>query len=243
MTLRQRAYGAWTVLRRRLLGIPQPGQVNFGDLRRLEPVSRHFGTDRGQALDRYYIEAFLERHQADVRGRVLEVGEDVYTLRYGGERVTHGDILHVSDQNPRATIVADLADAPQIPDGTFDAAIVTQTLHLVYDARAGVRTLHRILKPGGVLLLTVPGLTPVPTRTQWGYTWYWSFTALSVERTLGEVFGAANVAVQTTGNVLAATAFLQGLSTEELAAEELEATDPDYPVILTARAVKAGSGR
>lgn len=240
MTLRKRAYHTWVSLRRRFLGIPEPGSVSFGDLRRIEPVSRHFGTDRGLPIDRYYIEAFLERHRSDVQGHVLEIGEDLYTRRYGGDRVTRSDILHVTAQNPRATIVADLADAPQIPDAVFDCAVVTQTLHLVYDARAAVRTLHRILRPGAVLLLTVPGLTPVPTRTDWGYTWYWSFTALSVQRMLGEVFGATQVELSTTGNVLAANAFLQGLAAEDLRPEELEATDPDYPVIITARAVKGG---
>ena len=59
--------------------------------------------------------------------------------------------------NPQATIVADLTDAPHIPDDTFDCAIVTQTLQFVYDVRAAFATLHRILAPGGVLLATVPG--------------------------------------------------------------------------------------
>lgn len=241
MSLRKRVYRALVSLRRRVVGIPEPGRVAFGDLRRLEPISRNFGTDRGLPIDRHYVEGFLARSAGDIRGRVLEVGEDLYTRRFGGEKVTRSDVLHVTAENPKATIVADLADAPQIPDDTFDAAVITQTLHLVYEAQAGVRTLHRILRPGGVLLLTVPGLTPVPTRTQWGYTWYWAFTALSVERMLAEVFGSGNVVVGTTGNVLAATAFLQGLSTEELTVDELEATDPDFPVILTARAIKTAT--
>ena len=243
MRLRKRAHVALLELRRRLLRIPLPGTTNFGDLRRLEPVSRSFGADRGLSLDRYYIEGFLDQHAADIQGRVLEVGDSTYTQRYGQDRVVQSDVLHVVEGNPRATIVADLADAPHIASDTFDCIVLTQTLHLIYEARAAIITLHRILKPGGVLLLTVPGLTPVPTRTVWGYTWYWAFTALSVERLFGEVFGPGQVAVGTTGNVLAATAFLQGLAAEELAQDELDATDPDYPVILTLRATKAGAGR
>jgi len=242
MAPRKSAYRAYVRLRRRLLGIPPPGSVDFGDLRRLEPVSRHFGTDRGLPIDRHYIEQFLARNALDVHGRVLEIGENTYTVRYGGGRVTRSDILHVADGNPRATIVADLADAPRIPDASFDCVILTQTLHFIYDARAAVRTLHRILKPGGVLLLTVPGISPVPTGTQWGYTWHWAFTGLSIERMLGEVFGREKVLVDVTGNVLVATAFLQGLAAEELAADELDALDPDYPLIITARARKGAPG-
>jgi SAM-dependent methyltransferase len=247
MRLRKRAYRALMELRRRLLRIPPPGQVNFGDLRRTGPISRHFGADRGiggggQAVDRFYIERFLQEHAADVGGRVLEVGENTYTCRFGGDRVTRSDVLHVVEGNPRATIVADLAAAPQISDDTFDCIILTQTLQYLYDAPAAVRTLHRILKPGGVLLLTVPCLTPVPAASQWGYTWYWSFTPLAIERMLGDAFGAGAVEVQVGGNVLSAVAFLHGLSTAEMAVDELEASDPDYPVNIAARARKAPAG-
>jgi SAM-dependent methyltransferase len=238
MTLRKSAYRSYVRLRRRLLGIPQPGSVNFGDLRRLEPFGRHFGTDRGRALDRYYIEGFLAQHAEDVRGRALEVGDDTYTRRFGSDRVTQADVLHVTSGNPRATIVADLADAPHIPDDTFDCIILTQVLHLVYEARSAVRTLHRILKPGGVLLMTVPGLSQVPHGTQWAHTWYWAFTELSTLRMLEEAFGPGRVAVASTGNVFAATSMLYGLAAEDLHETELDAHDPDYPVIITARAQK-----
>ena len=192
----------------------------------------------GVPIDRYYIEGFLVRNAHDVRGRVLEVGDRNYTVRYGQDRGTCSDVLHVNSTNPLATIVGDLADAPQIPDACFDAIILTQTLQYIYDARAALRTLHRILTPGGVLLLTAPALAPVATKSVWGYTWHWIFTALSLERMLAEIFGPSCVRVETRGNVLAAMAFLQGLAAEELAPEELDITDPDYAVTLLARAQK-----
>jgi SAM-dependent methyltransferase len=225
-------------LRRRLLGIPQPGSVNFGDLRRLQPFGRHFGTDRGEALDRWYIEGFLSSQAGAIHGRVLEIGDNRYTRQFGGSRVGEVDILHVDATNPRATIVADLADAPGIPDEQYDALIVTQTLHLVYDARAAVRTLHRILRPGGTLLLTVPGISQVPVGTTWSGTWYWAFTPLSVQRMLAESFGADRVTVMPYGNVLSAAAMLYGLSSADLERQELDATDPEYPVIIGAIATR-----
>src|SRR5687767_2014936 len=106
--------------------IPRVGHVRFGSLRRVNPISRHFGFDRGQPVDRHYIEGFLARNATDVRGRVVEVGDDSYTRRFGAGRVTRSDVLHVSADNPQATIVADLANAEHVPSDTFDCVIVTQ---------------------------------------------------------------------------------------------------------------------
>jgi SAM-dependent methyltransferase len=238
MSLRRAFWRKFRQLRRQVAGIPDTGAVDFGQLRRLEPFGRHFGEDRGLALDRHYIEAFLRAHQSDVRGRVLEIGEDRYTRQFGGDQVTASDILHVTAENPRATIVGDLADAPQIPEAAFDTLIVTQTLHLIYDARAAARTMHRMLKPGGVLLLTVPGITQIPHGTPWAHTWFWAFTPLSVQRMLAEAFAGGTVQVSQYGTVLSAAAMLYGLSSADLRPDELAAMDPDYPVIIGARATR-----
>lgn len=228
----------WLRKRRNGAGDSLPvGLFSFGDLRRLTPVSRVFGFDRGTPVDRYYIENFLARNAGDVRGRVLEVGENTYTQKFGGDRVVQSDVLHVSEKNPQATIIADLANADHIPSDTFDCIILTQTLQLIYDVRAAVSTLHRILKPGGILLATIPGISQIDHH-EWGNSWYWAFTSLSAERLFAEVFPSANLSVETRGNVLAATAFLHGLALEELRAEELDHHDPDYQVIIGVRAAK-----
>jgi SAM-dependent methyltransferase len=220
-----------------LLGVLAPGRIAFGNLRRLTPISRDFGMDRGLPLDRVYIESFLERRRADVRGRVLEIGEDTYTRRFGAERVTQTDVLHVHERNPRATFVGDLATADHIPTEAFDCIILTQTLQYIYELRPAIRTLHRILKPGGVLLATAPGTTSVATRSEWP-TWYWSFTENALRRLLGEVFPEDALALETHGNVLVAMSFLHGLAAEELTAKERDTPDPDFPIVMTARAVK-----
>ena len=149
--------------------------VRFGDLRRLTPFSREFGFDRGTPVDRFYIEWFLSCSEADICGRVLEIGDNSYTKRFGGNRVTHSDVLHVQEGNPQATFVGDLTSAEHIPSDVFDCIILTQTLHLIYDMKAAMRTLYRILKPGGVLLATVPGISQLE-RGPWKDAWYWSLT-------------------------------------------------------------------
>ncbi len=53
----------------------------------------------------------LSRHKEDIRGRVLEVGDNFYTRKFGGDRVTVSDaaVLHVVEGNPRGRLyVADL---------------------------------------------------------------------------------------------------------------------------------------
>lgn len=222
---------------RRLLGATAPRRVDFGSLRRVEPVSREFGYDRGLPVDRYYIENFLARHAADVHGRVLEVGDDAYTRRFGGDRVTARDVLHVTPGNPQATFVADLASGDGLPSDTFDCVILTQTLHLVFDVPAALRTLHRILRPGGVLLATFPGISQL-SCDQWRETWYWGFTTRAARRLFAAAFPGGTVEIASHGNVLAATAFLQGIATEELRREELDFDDPSYELLITARARK-----
>jgi SAM-dependent methyltransferase len=216
---------------------PPVGKVRFGNLRRVAPISRIFGYDRGVPIDRYYIENFLTRYSADVRGRVLEVGDNAYTQRFGAERVTKSDVLHISEGNPQATFVADLSRADHVPSDLFDCVVLTQTLQLIYDVREAIKTIHRILKPGGVLLATFPGISQI-ANDEWGKTWYWSFTTLSAERLFGEVFPAANVSVEAHGNVFVSIAFLHGLALSEVNTAELDHRDPSYELSIAVRAVK-----
>ncbi len=214
--------------------------MRFGGLRRLEPVSRSFGGARGMAIDRYYIERFLGRHTADVRGRVLEFGDPRYTRRFGGGRVERSDILDVSVANPHATIVADLTHADAVASASFDCIICTQTVQMIYDIRAAVSELHRLLAPGGTLLLTSHGTSKKGRHVDtdpWGE--YWRITVDSARTLLHDVFPPENVTVEAYGNVLAAIAFLEGIAAEELRSDELDYRDRDFEVLVAARAVKS----
>jgi SAM-dependent methyltransferase len=221
---------------------PPVGAVDFGDFRRLRPISAQWGFDRGIPIDRHYIERFLAAHAADIRGHVLEIQDREYTVRFGGDRVTRSDVLHISAANPLATLVADLSNAPHLPHDTFDCIILTQTLQFILDARAAIATAHRILAPGGVLLVAAPGITKISMDEAREYGEFRPFTRMSLETLLAESFGEAGVVVESSGNVLAATAFLHGLAAGELNVEELSFTDPEFEVIVTARAAKSSGG-
>jgi len=211
--------------------------LDLGDLRRSTPIDANWGFERGTPIDRVYVERFVGSHAQDIRGRALEIAAADYTSRFG-RGVERVDILMATEGNPDATIIGDLAHAPQIPADTFDCAIVTQTLQFVYDVKGAVATLHRILAPGGVLLATVPGLTKISPPEDEVFGEWWHYTARSLRRLAAEAFGEDNVEVQSFGSVLTATGFLYGLAASDLRREELDAHDPLYEVIIGLRAVK-----
>ena len=230
--------------RRRLARLavwPPVGWVRFGDLRRLKPISSDYGNSRGLEIDRYYIEKFLSEFSADVRGHVLEVKHNTYTTKYGGDRVMKSDVLHPVEGNLDATIVADLTKAEHLPSNVFDAIIFTQTLQVIYDIRTVIAALHRMLKPGGVLLATASGMAQLSLEDfdRWGE--YWRFTSQSARLLFEEEFGVGNISVRAYGNVLAAISFLEGLAVEDLKKEELDAVDRAYEVLIAIRAIKVGN--
>jgi SAM-dependent methyltransferase len=221
----------------RSVGVPQPGQVRLGDLERLTPLDGRWGFGRGRPVDRHFIEDFLGRHRFDVRGRVLEIADDGYARQFGGDLVSV-DVLHPVEGNPKATIVGDLQDAPHIPDGAFDCAIVTQTLQLIWDVPAALTTLHRILAPKRVLLATVPGISKISGYDSANWGDFWRFTDSSARRLASNAFGAEAVEIEVFGNVLTATAFLYGMADTELTTEQLAHDDTNYQVLLAIRATK-----
>ncbi len=224
--------------RRRRLQWPRSGNVDYGDFARTSPISRVFGLDRGQPIDRYYIEKFLEAHRSDIRGRCLEMGDATYIHRFGTD-VGHIDIMHYVEGNPDATIVGDLTDAPHIPSNTFDCIIFTQSLQMIYDLKAALRTLYRILAPGGVVLITSAGISKIARRLgedDWGE--YWHLTTQSASALMDETFPEAEVRVASYGNVLSTVCYLHGLAAQELPAEKLDHQDRDFEMIVTIRAQK-----
>ena len=217
--------------------IPAPGTIQWADLERTSPMSNDFGYDRGGPVDRYYIEKFLNQNSNIIKGRVLEIGDNAYTLRFGGSAVTQSDVLHVAQANDTVTFIGDLSDAPQIPSDAFDCIILTQTLHFIYDYKAALKTCHRILKKGGTLLLTIPGISHID-KGEWKDYWLWSFTDTSMRRLMLELFEDQQLRIQTYGNVYVATAFLYGMGLPEVRADFLDKHDPSYQVIIAVSVTK-----
>jgi SAM-dependent methyltransferase len=188
---------------------------------------------RGKMVHRYYVEDFLRRHRGDIRGHVLEFQEDSYATRFGEDRVTRLDIL---DREPRlrTTLVADLTTDNAVPSDSFDCIICTYVLHLIFEKDRAIAELHRILKPGGTLLVAVPGITVHFPQ----FAELWRFTEIGLRASLAKHFGEAGVAVEGCGNSLVAAGELRGLALADFTRPELEHRDPRFAVVVCARAVK-----
>lgn len=236
MNTLEQAFTDFLAYRRRRPAGPA-GDNPLGQLRATVPIARAYGFSRGKPVDRFFIERYLARKASLIAGRVLEIGDNEYTLDHGGERVTQSDILHFDASNPKATFVGDLSASEHIPDGLFDCMILTQTLHLIYDIRGALKHAHRLLKPGGALVATFPGISQI-SDVDWGPTWCWGWSVGQAESLLEETFPGGRIEVTPLGNRFAGVAFLHGLVTEEVDEAQLLSPDGACAFLIGAVAVR-----
>jgi SAM-dependent methyltransferase len=214
--------------------------VLFGDLTRTSPVSSCFGFDRGTPVDRYYIEKFFREQGRLISGKVLEVGDSTYSRKFSQGEVDSCDVLqHEALGTDGDAMIGDLTDGATLPENSYDCFVCAQTFQYTYEIREAVAGACRLLKPGGVLLSTLPGISQVSRYDAERYGDYWRFTVDSVTRLFEPVF-KGGVEVASYGNALAATVLLQGIPLEELPDQSLlDDHDRNYPVIITIVAKKA----
>lgn len=206
-------------------------RAHWGNLRRFEPFSGYYGFERGTPIDRFYIEHFLAEHAEDIRGRVLEVGHARYARAFSSPR--EAEIVDNDPTNTDATIVADLSERDSLPAERFDCFILTQTLQLVGDLEGALENAWQSLAGGGVLLITLPGITrgdPQHVSID-----RWRVTPSGLDTLLARTCSTARREVVGYGNLISAIAFLMGLAAEELDRSELAVTDPHFTVSVCAR--------
>ena len=104
------------------------------------------------------------------------------------------------------------------------------------DPRLTLERCKELLRPGGTLLATFPALPLGPRATR-------GFTEVSVRLLLAGLSPAGAVEVTTYGNLFSLLASVADLPAERLASEDLARVDPDYPVLLAARATMPGKRR
>ncbi len=200
------------------------------------PLSTRWGSDRGTPIDRHFIDQFLQSHHKDIRGSVLEIKNPRYTNSIGND-VLVSEVLDINPDNKDATIIADLQKADNVQDNTFDCFILTETLQFIYDLKSAIEHARRILKPGGILLVTVPAISPLdpdfPDHD------FWRFTQNSCRVLFGDVFGEDNIAVETYGNFVTCSGFLSGMAAEEIAPRRLNDKSDIYVQGVCVRAVKS----
>ncbi len=198
------------------------------------PVGKLFGGDRGGSICRYYVDKFLRKNQSLIKGNVLEIGDRTYTWQFG-EMVECSHCLHFDREFVSGTeedFYGDLRNGDGLRTGFYDCIILTQVLNFVEDIRNVPKLLINSLKPGGTLLITVSGITPVSRydMDRWGH--FWNFTDAGIRRMFS--LEHTECLIETYGNYKVACAFLGGMSYTELEEEELTYKDEDFQVFISA---------
>lgn len=219
----------------KIIRLTKPAEFYFRPKHSIEPLSSHFGFDRGTPIDRVWIEDFLNKNRKLIRGRCLEITDDFYTKKFRGDKVSESDVLDIDRKNKKANIYGDLRNLKGvIKDNTYDCVILTHVLGLIDDLDSAVNELKRILKPGGVVLVTSACISPTYNLE----TNFWRIMPQGARYLFGKHFGKENVKVGSYGNVLAGQSFWVGMAQEELTKKELMYNDPHFPCIVTICATK-----
>ncbi|MBI1863724.1 class I SAM-dependent methyltransferase [Candidatus Woesebacteria bacterium] len=196
----------------------------------LKPLSRKFGFDRGTPIDRFWIESFLKENRRQIKGKCLEITDNFYIKKFGLSKVKTRDVLDIDIKNKKANIHGDLRNLKnKIKDNSYDCVILTHVLGAIDEYEKALLEIKRILKPGGVLLLTSSCFSPIYIQ---GPKNYWRFTPDGAKHVFGNIFGERKVKVKSYGNVLTGQCFWVGMSQEELSKYELEYNDPEFPCIV-----------
>lgn len=205
------------------------------DATTVRPFEPDFGFHRGKPIDRHYIDLFLGERASLIRGNVAEISEPTYAKKFGCG-VEEIYILGKDGSSGHHTLNVDLELPLRAPENLVDCFICTQTLNFIFDFRAGIETIHRMLKPKGTALVTLAGVSQISVydETRWGD--YWRFTRQSAQRLFDQRF--SDVEVVPYGNALSATAFFQGVVCEDMPNELLDRNDSVYPIVIGVRARK-----
>lgn len=118
---------------------------------------------------RLQLEHWVWSHREPLGKDILDVG--VYNPRtyLGDGYVTFGEPDTSTTEDQKGTLLA-----LPFPDAAFDGVVLTEVLEHCVDPRRAVCEVFRVLRPGGLLLVTSPFLWP-DHRTE-DYQDYWRFT-------------------------------------------------------------------
>lgn len=198
----------------------------------LLPFCRNFGTDRGGSLSRYYVDRFIRKYSDRIEGRVLEFGDNHYQDFFQSSQILSYEVFDVK-AGSGVTLVGDIQDCPNIATASFDAVICTQVLEHVFQPVKGLDEIYRILKPGGILLLSLPfygAAHLIPND-------YWRFTPFTFKKLLDKYpFRELNIDFE--GNLCISIMYLLGLGISDTHQTMLDKQSHHDPLELTCFARK-----
>src|SRR3989344_2048248 len=124
---------------------------------------------------RIELQEQFKRYAKYIRGRVLDVGVGELA-RY--KHLCNFDEYVGMDIEARKGVVSGQIEKIPFPDSSFDSIVCTQVLGDVYDLHTAFRELYRVLRPGGVVLITESLFDPLHDEPND----YWRFTKHSLGR-------------------------------------------------------------
>jgi hypothetical protein len=210
--------------------VPPFQKVDWGQLRRFHAICKGFGFSRGTPVDRYYLNRFVEEIRERVAGKTVELGGvSTNATWYRWSHVTSFTAVDVRP-GPGVDLVGDIHDPGLLPPDSADAVIAFNVLEHCAQPWVVVDNMRSWLRTGGHAFCMVPGaqrIHQMPSdfwRPMPGAV-HWMFRAFSDHQ------------VRQYGNPTSVIASYMGIAAEELSAEELDATHPDYPaaICVTAR--------
>lgn len=202
----------------------------------LKPMSRRFGLEYGKAVDRFYIEKFLNDNRKYITGNVMEIAESTYTNMFG-ENVKNALSLHVNGWGKNC-IKGNLETGEGIIENSVDCLIFTQTLEHIYNIRETIKNIYRMLKKEGTALITVAGIKQISLYDYYNWGEYWRFTKQTMYQLLTDIFEVDKVEVISYGNIKTTFAMLYGVCQEQLKKEDFDYNDEQYPLIIAAKVRK-----
>jgi SAM-dependent methyltransferase len=185
----------------------------------------------GGAIDRIYIDRFIRKNLQHSGGRILECGGERYKKFIAPKRRLSYDMVDIDPRKKGATLIADLQKMDSVKKNHFDVVICTQVLQYIASPTDAIRELHRILRAGGMLLLSVPFIE----KDYSDLSDRWRFS----KRCLRDLLNAfKRVEVVGGGNLTSSICYLVGLGQNDVSPHMLESRDPDLYQVVMARAIK-----
>ncbi|HLD32525.1 MAG TPA: class I SAM-dependent methyltransferase [Candidatus Peribacteraceae bacterium] len=108
-------------------------------------------------ITRPRLEAFLRKYASDAKTLDIGCGNDQY-----GELFPNRTTLDIEARpGVKVDIIADAHDLSQIKNDTFGVVLCTEVLEHLHTPSQAIAEFNRILKPGGLLLLSTRFIFPI----------------------------------------------------------------------------------
>lgn len=109
------------------------------------------------SVRRYLIDEFFFKNSGLITGRVIDIGGKKKNKRglFDLDKIAN-DVTYINiDTSTEPDIVSDAANIP-LPNASFDTAIIAELLEHVLEPEKVLKEAYRLLKPGSIVLATVP---------------------------------------------------------------------------------------